>query len=130
MTEYDLLNEIGTGIVACLLTMLTAGLGHYIYTHRVTLTVADRDARFAAIGLATVFGAMAFRGLVLWLTFVQTREGWPFPAVPLDSPVVFGVTLGIAILGAGLTVRAFHPWPIWAVLITASILIPVLIAFA
>ena len=122
------LREVGIGIVSLLMLVLTIGLTHYIYTHRIVLTVADREARSAAIGLCLFFGALAFRTLEGWATQVATRLGWT-TIEPLHSPTVYIIILVLVLIGALLTLRAFHKWPLWLFFMVTCVSIPIIVSF-
>lgn len=123
--EFWLLREIGTGIIGFLLSIISYALGVFIWDHRVSLTVEDREARDAAIGLVVIFGALTVRALDLWLSVAAERKGWTDLGAWVGSPWVYSSVLIFTIVGVMLTVRAFHPWPIWAILIGTAVGVPV-----
>lgn len=120
--------ELGVGIIALLLLVLTFSLSLYIYTHRAVLSVEDRDARSAAIGLCLFFGALTFRAGESWTTTVSARLGWDTPVV-LHSSSMYISVLVVLLIGAFLTIRAFHDWPLWFGLISFCVSVPIIISF-
>lgn len=123
------MREVGTGVVALLLAIITYALGAFVYYHRVSLTVEDKEARDAAIGLTVVFGALMIRSTDLWLHVVSERLGIEWLAMVTGSPATYLFALVAVILGVMMTVKAFHPWPVWALLITAAVSVPVVVSF-
>lgn len=123
------MREVGTGVVALLLAIITYALGAFVYYHRVSLTVEDKEARDAAIGLTVVFGALMIRSADLWLHVVSERLGIEWLAMVTGSPATYLFALVAVILGVMMTVKAFHPWPVWALLITAAVSVPVVVSF-
>ncbi len=124
-----LLRELGTGIIAFLLGIITYALMVFIYEHRIVLTVEDKEARDAAVGLAVVFGALALRAFDLWIAIVSGRMAWAGLYYITGTSAVYFTTLLAVLFGVVLTVRAFHPWPVWAVLVGLAVGIPIVVGF-
>ncbi len=123
---YFIFQEITTGVITLLLAVLAVGLGNYIFTHRLVLTIEDRDARNAAIGLFLFFAMVQLRGSLLWYTFIAERKGWAIFDFFISPFLHLGLMAG-AVLGALLTVRAFHTWPWWFIFITLSTIVPIVV---
>lgn len=122
--ELWLMREIGTGMIAFLLAVISYALGLFIYYHRVSLTVEDREARDAAIGLVVIFGALTVRAGDLWSSVVANRLGWTTVDAWSDSTMIYLGTTGMVVVGVILTVKAFHPWPLWFLLTAMAVAIP------
>ena len=127
--QFWLLREVGTGIIALLLAIITYALGTFIHRHRVSLTVEDREAKDAAIGLVVIFAALMVRAFDLWVFVVAERNNWTELAAFAGASWVYFATLVTVLIGVVLTVKAFHPWPMWAIFVGAAVGIPIGVSF-
>jgi hypothetical protein len=119
------IRHIATGIISLCLLVLAVASARYTLRWWHIVTRSDRDARLASIGLTLLFGAMAARGIILYLALMGDVVVYDVPEV---FPYLEGGTFVLAIIGAVYCIRAFHPFPIWVWLLILSVAAPLVAA--